>query len=254
MDYQKIYNDLISKARSENRVKGKGVYYERHHIIPRCLGGEGNLASKKEHPNLVLLTAREHFIAHKLLYFIYTKNIKIARAFWAMISNKSKGRNYKVSSREYAELQEIAAKSISGKNNPLFKMVKNPFTNPDFIKKNSERQKNRVRTSEERKKISESKKGKKATEETKQKMSKTRKGRKRNPESVRKSAESNKGKKRSPEIIKMMSEVRIGVPAPHTSETNKKMNSLKFTCPYCNREIGGRANFVRYHNDNCKQK
>jgi hypothetical protein len=254
MNYQVIYENLISKARSENRVKGLGEYYENHHIIPRCMGGEGNLNSRKPHPNLILLKAKEHFIAHKLLFFIYPNNKKIARAYWTMVSCKKKGRNYKVSSREYAELQKMAAESISGKNNPIFKMEKNPFTNPEFIKLNSERNKNRVRTPEERMKISNSKKGKPLSEETRKKIGNSQRGVPKNPESVKKAAESNRGKKRSPEIVRMMSEIRIGKPQPKTAETNKRMNSLKFTCPHCNREIGGRANFVRFHNDNCKLK
>jgi hypothetical protein len=153
MDYEKIYDSLMTKVRTENRVKGNGLYYERHHILPKCVGGEGHLASKKEHPNLILLTAREHYLAHKLLYYIFPNNIKIARAFWAMLSNKSKGREYRTSSKEYAELQEMASKSISGKNNPIHKMEKNPFSDPEFIKRNSEKNKGRVRTPEERQKI-----------------------------------------------------------------------------------------------------
>jgi hypothetical protein len=254
MNYKRIYDSLMTKARSENRVKGDGIYYENHHIVPRCMGGEGNLSSRKPHPNLILLTAREHFIAHKLLFFIYPDNLKLARAFWSMVSMKSKGREYRVSSREYAELQEITAKSMSGKNNPLFKMEKNPFTDPDFIKKNSERNRNRVVSEDTKKKISESRKGIKLSEEHKKTISNKLKGRIPSPEAVKKAAEKNRGKKRSPEFVKMMSEVRMGVPAPHTSETNKKMNSLKFTCPHCNREIGGRANFVRFHNNNCKYR
>jgi|688.fasta_scaffold751493_2 hypothetical protein len=27
-----------------------------------------------------------------------------------------------------------------------------------------------------------------------------------------------------------------------------------FTCPYCNKLIGGKSNFDRWHNDNCKEK
>ena len=46
----------------------------------------------------------------------------------------------------------------------------------------------------------------------------------------------------------------MGKSQPQTSETNKKYNSMKFICPHCNREIGGRANFIRFHNDNCKSK
>ena len=59
MDYQKIYNCLIERAITDNRKKCDIVYYEQHHIIPKCLGGTDNT------DNLVLLTAREHFIAHR---------------------------------------------------------------------------------------------------------------------------------------------------------------------------------------------
>lgn len=61
MNYSKIYSNLIAKVRSENRVKGS-IYYESHHIIPKCDGGND------DPDNLVLLTAREHFIAHMLLW------------------------------------------------------------------------------------------------------------------------------------------------------------------------------------------
>jgi len=254
MNYKRIYDNLIIKARSENRVKGGNTYYEAHHIIPKCMGGEGTYGQWKTHLNIVLLTAREHFIAHKLLYFIYPTNKKLVRAFWAMISYKKNGREYRVSSREYAELQEQASKLISGENNPVHKMEKNPFTDPEFIKKNAERTKNRVVTDKTKKKISDSHKGKKLSEEHRKKIGVNQKGKPRNPEWVRKSAESNRGKKRSSEFVKKMSEDRLGVPAPHTSDTNKRMNSLKFICPHCEREIGGRANFVRFHNDNCKMK
>ena len=43
MDYQKIYNSLIE--RSKNRLL-EG-YSEKHHIVPRCLGG----TNKKENIN-----------------------------------------------------------------------------------------------------------------------------------------------------------------------------------------------------------
>jgi len=79
MNYKKIYEDLISKAKYECRKKldkhsVNYVYYENHHIIPKCLGG----SDKSE--NLVLLTAREHFIAHKLLVLIYGNNKNLVYA------------------------------------------------------------------------------------------------------------------------------------------------------------------------------
>jgi hypothetical protein len=55
--YSSWYSQLISKARNR-KLTG---YVERHHVVPRSLGGEsfGN--------NLVELTAREHFVCHALL-------------------------------------------------------------------------------------------------------------------------------------------------------------------------------------------
>lgn len=75
MNYNRIYNELIERSRNENRQKGCGIYYENHHIIPKCLGGEDTSE------NLVLLTAREHFIAHWLLTKIYPSEPKIIFAF-----------------------------------------------------------------------------------------------------------------------------------------------------------------------------
>lgn len=63
MDYKTIYNNLITSRKS--LVKQNGIYYEKHHIIPKSLGGNNS----KE--NLVFLTGREHFIAHLLLHKIF---------------------------------------------------------------------------------------------------------------------------------------------------------------------------------------
>jgi hypothetical protein len=57
MNYKKHYDLLIE--RSKNRVL-EG-YVEKHHIIPKCLGG----TDAKE--NLAILTPEEHFLAHQLL-------------------------------------------------------------------------------------------------------------------------------------------------------------------------------------------
>ena len=45
-------------------LKKNGDYFENHHIKPRCTGGTDN------NTNLVLLTARDHFIVYYLLYRI----------------------------------------------------------------------------------------------------------------------------------------------------------------------------------------
>jgi len=104
MNYEKIYNQIIEKARTENRIKGTSVYYEKHHIVPKCLGG----SNKKE--NLVLLTAREHFICHWLLIRVYIDSNKLAHAFFRMCNLKNALRyklsNYTPSSRMYQEAKD----------------------------------------------------------------------------------------------------------------------------------------------------
>lgn len=42
MDYICIYESLINKARDEFRVKSKDVLYEKHHIIPKSIGGNNS--------------------------------------------------------------------------------------------------------------------------------------------------------------------------------------------------------------------
>ena len=117
MDYLNIYSKIISKARSENRQKSKVIYYEAHHIKPKCLGGSGRAHQYKTHPNMVLLTSKEHFICHRLLCEIYPNNTKLAYALWSMC-NQSK--NYVVSSRAYKYAREHFIKSKSGENHHFF--------------------------------------------------------------------------------------------------------------------------------------
>lgn len=59
MDYKKIYDTLISK--SKNRLCIDTIYYEKHHILPKCLGG------LDDENNIVKLTPEEHYLAHLLL-------------------------------------------------------------------------------------------------------------------------------------------------------------------------------------------
>ena len=76
MNYTNIYNQIINNAK--NRHNDKIQYYEKHHIIPKCLGGTD------ETNNLVQLTLREHFICHKLLVKIYPNNSSLIYALWIM--------------------------------------------------------------------------------------------------------------------------------------------------------------------------
>jgi hypothetical protein len=142
MNQQKLYDSIIQNAKNLNRTKlsknnTNYVYYENHHIIPKCLKG----TNEKE--NLVLLTAKEHFVCHKLLTYIYKNNREIAHAFQYMTFSKRYGNI--VSGRDYTyarELLNVIPMSIKHKE-----------------------------------KISNAHKGKKVSEETKLKISESCKGR-----------------------------------------------------------------------------
>lgn len=106
MDYKKHYENLI-KSRF-NRKKKKGVYYEKHHIVPKCLGG----SNKKE--NIIHLTAREHYIAHWLLYRMRPHSNGVSFAFWKMTFPGNRfleKRDYIITSRAYAEAKEAMSEA-----------------------------------------------------------------------------------------------------------------------------------------------
>jgi hypothetical protein len=117
MNYQKIYKNLVNNARSQNRVKlnkdnPQYIYYENHHILPKCLGG----SNEKE--NLVLLTSKEHFICHKLLTFIYPNNMSIARAFHFLVHGNN---SYNKSGRDYQYVRELLSMTkLSKKTRDLY--------------------------------------------------------------------------------------------------------------------------------------
>ena len=96
MNYEKNYFDYINYVRTLNRERNKKSLYELHHILPKSIGG------KNDKNNLILLTYREHYLAHYLLWKIY-KNKQMLYAFWLM-SNMPKIK-FKISSRLYEKLK-----------------------------------------------------------------------------------------------------------------------------------------------------
>ena len=85
MNYLKVYCNLIRKA--ENRTPPEG-YTEKHHTFPVSIYGKNN--------RIVVLTAREHYVAHCLLERICIKRyglkdqrtIKMTYASWSMNNQK----------------------------------------------------------------------------------------------------------------------------------------------------------------------
>jgi hypothetical protein len=103
--YRLWYEQLILKAKQ--RVFPIGEYGENHHIIPRSLGG----TDFKE--NVVRLYAREHYIAHLLLWKMKMSpkmHNKMSMALHVMVNgsgNPKQNRSYLIPARIY-ELSRIA--------------------------------------------------------------------------------------------------------------------------------------------------
>ena len=107
MNYKKNYYDYIEYLK--NLGKRNLEYSEKHHIIPRCLGGTN------DKDNLIELTAREHFLAHYLLMKIYPDNYKLADAFRMMgVINKKEQKRY-FNSRLYESQKKKFAEARSKK-------------------------------------------------------------------------------------------------------------------------------------------
>jgi len=236
MDYQKIYDCIIFRAKSENRIKGNDIYYEIHHILPRCLGGEGSPHQYSTHPNLVLLTAKEHFLSHWLLVRLHPENEKLIYAFWMMCTSV----RYQVSSRVYEEAKKLQSQKR--------KILTGKICSEDTKNKISQKNKGKKRTEEQKKKMSDSQKkiptekksfyGKKHSEESKKKMSERAKNRIVSEETKKKMSEVRTGKKRTEEQKKKFSIAMKGI---------KKRKTI---CEYCNNLIS--ANNIVKHQNICK--
>ena len=151
MDYQKIYNNLIKRE-----ITREG-YVEKHHILPRCLGGLDN----KE--NLVDLYPEEHYLAHLLLCKIHPRNQKLLYAAMNMTTG-SMINNGKRSNKVYGWLRRQYAESMSGDNNPARR-------NPNLQKDAAKKRVGQKRTEETKARMSAAQKGRLLTEDHKVKLS-----------------------------------------------------------------------------------
>lgn len=217
MTYEEFINNILE---TRGRFECGEEYHERHHIVPKCMGGTN------DEENLIDLYAREHFEAHRLLALENPDNGGLVYAWWSMShmeGNNSQDR-YELTVEEYEEARIAYSKNISGENNPLYGVCRFGEDNPFYGKCHSE---------ETKKKISDSLKGEKnplygkhLSEETKEKISKARKG--------KCSGENSPwyGKHLSNEHKEKLRELNIGERNPmygkHPSEeTRKKMSEAR---------------------------
>lgn len=161
--YTKWYYAIIYAA--QNRRLEPEVYVERHHIVPKSLGGGDEVS------NLVPLFPKEHFTCHLLLTKMCTSKDqhKMIYAAWTMARTR---KGIRVTSRTYAGLKEKAAKIQSESNKKRYQdpeqrrktsaALTKRLQDPELRRKRSEENKKRCQDPEYRRKMSEA--AKKATQ------------------------------------------------------------------------------------------
>ena len=116
MNYKTVYNQIIEYRKNILPVG----YAEKHHIIPKCMGG----SNSKD--NLVYLTAREHYICHKLLTKFVDLQFKPKMIYaWHRMSTSNKNdRNLRITSHDYESMRQQfsieISKMNSGTKHPMF--------------------------------------------------------------------------------------------------------------------------------------
>lgn len=116
MNYTRHYETLVKNCKDRNEPL---TVKERHHIVPKCLGGTD------DPENLVDMTPSEHFVAHQLLVKMHPDNRKLLHAINMMhVSSKKNTRNNK----QYSWLRTRYLGKTAGENNPSAK-----FTNAEAL-------------------------------------------------------------------------------------------------------------------------
>lgn len=224
--YTRIYYEIINRAKS--RELTDCIYTERHHIIPQSffksrsktgwLTGDYNAKT-----NLAKLTAREHYICHRLLTKM-TQGI----ALYKMVT----------SIRRFAHA-------------PNTKQFVDARTYEQIRKLQSETMKGKACSAETREKIRQANLNRApASKETRKKLSAAAKRRKGfTTEGRAKVVESNKNRVWTDEMRQKLRQHNLG--KPNTSQKGKPQEKL--TCPHCGK-VGGKSVMKRWHMDNCKNK
>lgn len=133
--YSKWYFSLITDRKMK---KNTGVYLERHHIIPKCLGGNDG------EENLVYLTAREHYIAHLLLIKMIEGRCKSKMSFALKCMSNFQNQfhqRYIPASKIYEIERKNFAQAIGNYNKG----------HPGYLKKHSDEAKEKIKNTQKEK-------------------------------------------------------------------------------------------------------
>lgn len=207
MNYAKIYERFIAARRLVERDL---TYFEKHHIIPRSLGGGNGMA------NLIRLSPDDHFFAHLLLAKIYGSKMIYAAQMMRNRVGKVRGR---LARDRYAWVARLHAQVARAAN--LGKK-----SSPQHRANMAKAMTGKTMTAEARAKISASLQGHTASAEARAKMSEAAKGRTQSPESIAKTAAANRGRKMTAEQCRASSERQKGRPGkPLTDAAKAKLRA-----------------------------
>ena len=164
--YTHWYYTIITRAQQR---KLENTYFEKHHIIPKCLGGSNR------RDNLVCLTAREHFICHLLLPRMVDDSVaksKMWYAAWCLMamSGSNGQRKFKYGARSFATIREHRSQQVT-------KMRTGRKHTEETKRKIGEKSRNKVYSDEYRQKLSSAGLNRKDPEEVKKRKSEAAKAR-----------------------------------------------------------------------------
>jgi endogenous inhibitor of DNA gyrase (YacG/DUF329 family) len=208
--YTKWYDSIIDNAQKRD-LNG---YCERHHIIPRSLGGSD------EPDNLVALTPKEHFVCHLLL------------------TKMTEGRNQILMKYAATLMAGYDGKWITGK---LYESLRQGWSQDrDHIanRHKSRRSRGYWFSEEVKRKIGDANRGRKLPRIDCEVCGKSV-----DPGNYKKNHGPNCGKKLYP--ISNEQKAKI-------SKANKGRILPKNKCPHCGKLADG-GNYTRWHGDNCKE-
>ena len=111
------YNEFIQNILDTRGRFGvpEGEYKERHHIVPKCMGGND------DELNLIDLYAREHYEAHRLLAQENPHDKGLQFAWWTMsrFTTVKGNERYIPTPEEYEEARIAFVSCMQGDNNPM---------------------------------------------------------------------------------------------------------------------------------------
>lgn len=130
-------------------------YCEKHHILPRSLGGSDDAS------NLILLTARQHYVAHWILWKAYAGPMAVAFDYMNGIKKYGK---------------RLTSKAIEALKADVSKRISERPVSDETREKQRQAKLGRKLSEETKRKVADAGRGRKTSDETRRKISEAKRG------------------------------------------------------------------------------